>query len=152
MQRCPEFLNAPYVANRTVWLNGPLGFLSQLSPAVFAKYGLYPYPGTGPADYNNYADYQLLGQPLNSVADAPDAVMRNGGPRPRLDLWALNRAAVVSSGVPPAHVELAEVCTRCHSEVPPVSARRTKTIVRHMRVRANITAEEAQAILQYLTQ
>ncbi len=43
-------------------------------------------------------------------------------------------------------------CTRCHSEVPPVSTRRTKTIVRHMRVRANITAEEAQAILQYLTQ
>ncbi len=43
-------------------------------------------------------------------------------------------------------------CTRCHSEVPPVSARRTKTIIRHMRVRANITAEEAQAILQYLTQ
>ena len=43
-------------------------------------------------------------------------------------------------------------CTRCHSEVPPASTRRTKTIVRHMRVRANITAEEAQAILQYLTQ
>src|SRR5206468_9964154 len=43
-------------------------------------------------------------------------------------------------------------CTRCHSEVTPVSARRTKTIVRHMRVRGNITAEEAQAILQYLTQ
>ena len=43
-------------------------------------------------------------------------------------------------------------CTRCHSEVPPVSTRRTKTIVRHMRVRANITAEEAQAILQYLIQ
>lgn len=43
-------------------------------------------------------------------------------------------------------------CTRCHSEVPPVSARRTKTIVRHMRVRANLTPDEAQAILQYLTQ
>jgi hypothetical protein len=43
-------------------------------------------------------------------------------------------------------------CTRCHSEVPPVSTRRTKTIVRHMRVRASITAEEAEAILQYLTQ
>jgi cytochrome c5 len=43
-------------------------------------------------------------------------------------------------------------CTRCHSEVPPMSTRRTKTIVRHMRVRANITAEEAEAILQYLTQ
>jgi len=43
-------------------------------------------------------------------------------------------------------------CTRCHSEVPPLSPRRTTTIVRHMRVRANITAEEAEAILQYLTQ
>jgi cytochrome c5 len=43
-------------------------------------------------------------------------------------------------------------CTRCHSEVPPLNARRTRTIVRHMRVRANITAEEAEAILQYLTQ
>jgi hypothetical protein len=43
-------------------------------------------------------------------------------------------------------------CTRCHSEVPPVSARRTKTIVRHMRVRANLPADEAEAILQYLIQ
>ncbi len=43
-------------------------------------------------------------------------------------------------------------CTRCHSEVPPVSTRRTKTIVRHMRVRANLPADEAEAILQYLIQ
>ena len=43
-------------------------------------------------------------------------------------------------------------CTRCHSEVPPLSTRRTKTIVRHMRVRANLPADEAEAILQYLIQ
>ncbi len=68
----PNFImEAAYVANRIAWLNGPLGFLSQLSPGVFAQYGLYPYPGTGPAGYTaaqNYADYQLLGQPLNSTA------------------------------------------------------------------------------------
>ncbi len=29
----------------------PLGFLSQTSAAEYAKYGLYPYPGTGPAGY-----------------------------------------------------------------------------------------------------
>ena len=71
-QITPNFIvEASYVANRTVWLNGPLGFLSQLSPTDFAKYGLYPYPGTGPSGYTaaqNYADFQLLSQPVNSTA------------------------------------------------------------------------------------
>ena len=71
-QITPNFLvEAAYVGNRIVWLNGPLGYLSQLSPADFAKYGLYPYPGTGPAGYTaaqNYSDYQLLSQPINSTA------------------------------------------------------------------------------------
>ncbi len=68
-------VDASYVANRDVWLNGTLygtpGFQSQLSPVAYAQYGLYPYPGTGPAGYTvaqNYADYQLLSQPLNSTA------------------------------------------------------------------------------------
>lgn len=43
-------------------------------------------------------------------------------------------------------------CTRCHSELPKVSERRTKTIVRHMRVRANLTQAEAKAVLEYMTQ
>ena len=42
-------VEASYVANRAVWLgNGPLGFLSQISPQTYAHYGFYPYPGTGP--------------------------------------------------------------------------------------------------------
>jgi hypothetical protein len=64
-------MEAAYVGNRDVWLPGPLGFLSQLSAANYAAYGLYPYPGTGPAGYTpaqNYADYQLLSQPINSTA------------------------------------------------------------------------------------
>jgi hypothetical protein len=76
-----DFLvEAAYVGNVSAWLSGgPLGFLSQISPATFAKYGLYPYPGTGPAGYaykpaglncqaGNDCDRLLLSQPINSTA------------------------------------------------------------------------------------
>jgi hypothetical protein len=70
-------LEASYVANRAAWLpSGPLGFLSQISPQKYASYHLYPYPGTGPCSsgggvcpsttYNNYADFLLTTQPINS--------------------------------------------------------------------------------------
>ena len=77
-------VEASYVANRAVWLDGPtggsgpLGFLSQTSPQTYAQYGLYPYPGTGPCTsgggictsttYNNDNDRNLLTQPLSSAA------------------------------------------------------------------------------------
>ncbi|HEY1759518.1 MAG TPA: TonB-dependent receptor [Bryobacteraceae bacterium] len=62
-----------YVGNRDVWLAGGLGYANQISPAQYAKYGLYPYPGTAPpgvapGTYNNYADFQLLSQAINSTA------------------------------------------------------------------------------------
>ncbi len=41
-------------------------------------------------------------------------------------------------------------CMRCHAAVRQYSPRQSATIVMHMRVRANVTAEETQAILQYL--
>jgi hypothetical protein len=45
-------VEAAFVGNRGVWEpGGPLGYLSQISAAQYAKYGLYPYPGTGPAGY-----------------------------------------------------------------------------------------------------
>lgn len=70
---------AAYVGNHAVWLgSGPYGTVAgtgenstetaQISPATYAEYGLYPYPGTGPAGYNNYADYLLTLQPLSSAA------------------------------------------------------------------------------------
>lgn len=43
-------------------------------------------------------------------------------------------------------------CTRCHAEVPMMSSRKTRTIIQHMRVRANLTKDEAEAILEYLNQ
>ena len=41
-------------------------------------------------------------------------------------------------------------CMRCHGPVRQYSPRQTATILMHMRVRANMTEEETQAILQYL--
>jgi Carboxypeptidase regulatory-like domain len=73
----PNFImEASYVANRAAWTSGPLGELSQISPQLYAAYGLYPYPGTGPCSsggsvcasstYNNLSDYLLTTQALSS--------------------------------------------------------------------------------------
>jgi hypothetical protein len=72
-------MEASYVGNRVVWLpTGPLGFFSQISPAKYAQFGLYPYPGTGPCStgagvcasstYNNNNDRALLSLPLSSAS------------------------------------------------------------------------------------
>jgi Carboxypeptidase regulatory-like domain len=61
-------MEASYVANRAAWIPGPYGFLSQIPASTYAKYGLYPYPGTGPAGTNNLNDYLLLTQPISSTA------------------------------------------------------------------------------------
>ncbi|PYV07822.1 MAG: hypothetical protein DMG23_15185, partial [Acidobacteria bacterium] len=42
-------------------------------------------------------------------------------------------------------------CSRCHAMPRRLPDREMATIMRHMRVRANLTAEEAEAILRYLT-
>jgi hypothetical protein len=81
-------MEAYYVGNRAVWLgSGPLGSVAgtgpnststaQISAQTYAAYGFYPYPGTGPcssgtgvcasSSYNNYSDYLLTTQPLNST-------------------------------------------------------------------------------------
>ena len=71
-------MEAAYVGNRVAWLSGPLGYQSQISPAAYAQYGLYPYPGTGPCStgggvcpsstYNNNNDRILLADSISSSA------------------------------------------------------------------------------------
>ena len=43
-------------------------------------------------------------------------------------------------------------CARCHTAPPRFAPRMMATIVRHMRVRANITDEEMRTILRYMTE
>jgi len=41
-------------------------------------------------------------------------------------------------------------CTRCHGTPPALSSREARTVVRHMRVKANLPARDAEAVLRYL--
>jgi len=43
-----------------------------------------------------------------------------------------------------------ENCARCHHAPESISPREVKAVVRHMRVRANLTAEDERLILKYL--
>jgi cytochrome c5 len=43
-------------------------------------------------------------------------------------------------------------CSRCHAAPPKFPPRMMATIVRHMRVRANITDDDRRLILRYMTQ
>jgi cytochrome c5 len=42
-------------------------------------------------------------------------------------------------------------CSRCHASPPTFPPRMMATIVRHMRVRANITDQDRKLILRYMT-
>ena len=43
-------------------------------------------------------------------------------------------------------------CARCHAAPPKFSPRMMATIIRHMRVRANITDQDMRLILRYMTE
>lgn len=43
-------------------------------------------------------------------------------------------------------------CTRCHNTPPSLTLRQSKAVALHMRVRANLLAEQANAVLQYLAE
>ena len=58
----------------------------------------------------------------------------------------------------PAQIEPAEAdraykanCSRCHLAPRKFPERKMATVMQHMRVRANMTERETQAVLQYLT-
>jgi hypothetical protein len=79
-------MEAEYVGNRAAWLSQSCifgcnanGELTHVSAATYAQYGLYPYPGTGPAGYNfapagvscqagNDCARAILSQSLSSTA------------------------------------------------------------------------------------
>jgi len=92
----PSFLvEASWVGNVGVWeqgatfaTSGPYGFLSQLSPAKFAQYGLYPYPGTGPSGYN----YTIPGDVQNASGAWSICVPGNDCDRALLSLPLTNSA------------------------------------------------------------
>ena len=61
----------------------------------------------------------------------------------------VKKAAVSSHGETPERVFQSN-CGRCHYAPESLNSRITGTIVRHMRVRANLSAEEERMIRSYL--
>ncbi len=41
-------------------------------------------------------------------------------------------------------------CTRCHNTPPSLNERQARVVVAHMRVRANLTERDANAVMHYL--
>jgi len=58
--------------------------------------------------------YEVGEEVAAHFAHRPGGVRRDGQ-RIMLDLWALNREALLAAGVPAAQIELSALCTRCHS-------------------------------------
>ena len=57
-----------------------------------------------------------------------------------------------SASVPDGEQAYKTNCTRCHSAPPAMSERQATVVLRHMRVKANLPARDAEAVLQYLLQ
>jgi hypothetical protein len=77
------------------------------------------------------------------------------GNAPAVDVPANDSPKFALFGPPPKQsgVELwSDNCARCHNMRPPneFSAAQWETIVHHMRLRANLTGEEAREITQFL--
>jgi cytochrome c5 len=61
----------------------------------------------------------------------------------------LSRTTGADSGEDEGQRVFAEHCSRCHNAPEGFSPRIAGTITRHMRVRANLTAEEERAVLRF---
>jgi hypothetical protein len=61
-------------------------------------------------------------------------------------------APPVTSSKPDGELVYKTNCTRCHNTPPSLSERQSKAVAMHMRVRANLLADQANAVLQYLTE
>jgi hypothetical protein len=68
-------------------------------------------------------------------------------------LWVgtLSGAPAVSKAMDGEQVYKAN-CTRCHNTPPSMNERQTRVVVSHMRVRANLSARDADAVLRYLAE
>jgi len=83
------------------------------------------------------------------------------GSKPAAKTAAADAASAAASAAPKAAKPVATEltgdaayksnCMRCHGEPRKFSERAMKTIMRHMRVRANLTDKETELILEYLT-
>jgi YfiH family protein len=84
--------------------------------ALQERFGSQPWdiiagigPAIGPCCYT-------IGQDVvDAFADRPGLLAQAEG-QVKLDLWEANRQALVEAGVDAEHIEVASICTQCHSD------------------------------------
>lgn len=88
-----------------------------------AQYGTNPAhllvgigPSIGPCCYHVGAE--VVAQMRRALGDV-DGLLGHGQaqPNPTLDLWEANLRLLLRAGVLPQHIEVAHLCTRCHSDL-----------------------------------
>jgi len=98
------------------WRGSAVRAASAAVEALHDRFGSHPQdivagigPAIGPCCY-------MVGQDVvEAFADRPGLFIRDEGGQ-RLDLWAANQQALVEAGVPADQIEVAAICTQCHSE------------------------------------
>jgi len=68
-------------------------------------------------------------------------------------IWAGSLAGAPQPNKAPDGEEVYKAnCTRCHTTPPALNERQARVVVSHMRVRANLTARDANAVMHYLVE
>ena len=68
-------------------------------------------------------------------------------------MWAGSLAGAPQPDKAPDGEEVYKAnCTRCHNTPPSLNQRQARVVVSHMRVRANLTARDANAVMHYLVE
>lgn len=100
------------------WRGTALGVGKLAVEALGKRYGSRPRdvfaaigPSIGPCCYDVGPDV------IEAFSAYPECQRPAGRGKARLDLWELNRRALLEAGVAEARIEVARLCTRCHSDV-----------------------------------
>ena len=98
------------------WRGSAVRAASAAVEALRDRFGSRPWdivagigPAIGPCCYTVGDDV------LEAFADRPELFTAGNGGQ-RLDLWAANQQALIESGLPAEHIEVAGVCTQCQSQ------------------------------------
>jgi YfiH family protein len=99
------------------WRGTAAGVVKSAVAAMSAAFGCPPGdlvaaigPSIGPCCYEVGDDV------VGAFTDRAWALRAREGHRPHLDLWELNRRALLDAGVPAHQINLAAVCTQCHQD------------------------------------
>ncbi len=59
---------------------------------------------------------EVVAQVREAFGAQAEVLLPRYGERHHFDLWQANRLQLESAGVPADHIEVAEICTACHTE------------------------------------